>query len=141
MPFRRISVLGEINTKIKDNSLWLHPTWHFVSRVQFLAVWLRKYIKIKKVLDFRKSVLNVKISVIFPCFHTDIFLVKNKTDFFLWDTFQNGSASNLSCKMKICIIKVCGENTTNRQINLNTFGRRVNIQTLFRVFYTYRSHS
>ena len=47
-----------------------------------MTVWLRKYIKIKKVLDFRKSVLNVKISVIFPCFHTDIFLIKIKINFF-----------------------------------------------------------
>lgn len=32
MPFRRISVLADINVKIKDNSLWLHPAWHFVSK-------------------------------------------------------------------------------------------------------------
>ena len=34
MPSRRISALAENNPKIRDNSLWLHPTWHFASRVQ-----------------------------------------------------------------------------------------------------------
>ena len=30
-----MSVLVKINSKMKDNFLSLHPTWHFVSRVQF----------------------------------------------------------------------------------------------------------
>lgn len=35
---RKISVLADINAKIKDNSLWLHPTWHFVSRMWFSLI-------------------------------------------------------------------------------------------------------
>ena len=35
MPSRRISALAENNPKTRENSLWLHPTWHFASRVQF----------------------------------------------------------------------------------------------------------
>lgn len=38
MQFRRISALADINVKNKDNSLWLHPTWHFISRMWFSLI-------------------------------------------------------------------------------------------------------
>ena len=48
MPSRRMSVLAKINLKMKDNSLSLHPIWHFVSRVQFSFALLARNVCVDK---------------------------------------------------------------------------------------------
>ena len=54
-----MSVLADVKAKIKDNSLWLHPTWHFVSRVQFSSILAARNVCVDK-MDYliREDVLT-----------------------------------------------------------------------------------
>lgn len=54
-----MSVLAKINSKMKDNSLSLHPIWHFVSRVQFSFTLVARNVGVDK-MDYliRQSVLT-----------------------------------------------------------------------------------
>lgn len=64
MPSRRMSVLAKINLKMKDNSLSLHPIWHFVSRVQFSFTLVARNVCVDKIDYLFRECVVVGVTVL-----------------------------------------------------------------------------